>query len=161
MNRQKEYYELIELLGVHFEKHQNLPPLASRILSYLIINNKESGVTFEELVTELQASKSSVSTSINLLQNLDNIYYCTQKGDRKKYFKVSPFSNRLKKYMENIEDELHIIDKLIQFRDKNIVSQKDELILCNIKTYKEHMLKTKNLLVETMSKIISIENSSN
>ena len=54
LNEEKQL--LIERLGVHIEKKDNIPPLAARIVSTLILTGKK-GCTFEELVTNLQASK--------------------------------------------------------------------------------------------------------
>lgn len=161
MEAKEKQDELIELLGVHFEKYYNLSPLASRIKSYLIVNNKEEGVTFDELVHELSASKSSVSTNLNVLLSMETIFYCTKKGDRKKYFKISPFSLRLKKYMDNINDEMFIIEKLENFKEENCAKEKDKLVLHNIKMYKEHMAQMKKLLQVTMDKLIEVENKTN
>ncbi len=161
MQTSDQINELIETLGVHFEKHQNLPPLASRILAYLIMDNSEEGITFEEFVNELQASKSSVSTSLNVLLKNENIYYYTKKGDRKKYFKVSPLSCRLKHLLANIEEEIVIVEKLQQFRGENIVTECDKKKLLNGNTYKEHMLQMKDLIQITLNKLIQIENNSN
>jgi len=85
----KEKLALVEELGVHFECNDNLPPLASRIIVYLILTGVE-GATFEELVEKLEASKSSVSTNLQLLQSIDRITYFTRCGDRKRHFKISP-----------------------------------------------------------------------
>ncbi len=83
-----EKLALVEELGVHFESSDNLAPLASRIFVYLILNGIE-GATFEELTEKLEASKSSISTNLQLLQSLGRITYYTKCGDRKRYFKVS------------------------------------------------------------------------
>ena len=80
--------ELIEKLGVHFENSFQLAPVAARILSHVILNGK-AGATFEDLVTNLCASKSTISTHLNHLQDLKKIEYFTKPGDRKKYFIVN------------------------------------------------------------------------
>jgi DNA-binding transcriptional regulator GbsR (MarR family) len=85
----KEKLALVEELGIHFESNDNMPPLASRIVVYLILNGAK-GTTFEELVDKLEASKSSISTNLQLLQSKDRINYFTKCGDRKRYFKLSP-----------------------------------------------------------------------
>ena len=77
--------ELVEKLGVHFEHSYRLAPLAARILSYVVLNGS-SGTTFEELVDNLCASKSTISTHLNHLQGIKRIVYFTKSGDRKKYF---------------------------------------------------------------------------
>lgn len=76
---------LVEKLGVFIENKEQLAPVAARILSYIILTGK-SGTTFEDLVTVLNASKSTISTHLNYLQDLKKIVYFTKAGDRKKYF---------------------------------------------------------------------------
>lgn len=81
----KEKMSLVEKLGVHLEAREQLAPVAARILSYIILTGKK-GTTFEDLVTNLCASKSTISTHLNHLQDLNKIQYFTKTGDRKKYF---------------------------------------------------------------------------
>lgn len=82
---EKTRCELVEKLGIHMEKKEQLAPVAARIFSYIVLNGKQ-GVTFDELVTNLCASKSTISTHLNHLQDLKKIEYFTKSGDRKKYF---------------------------------------------------------------------------
>ncbi|WP_452230412.1 MULTISPECIES: GbsR/MarR family transcriptional regulator [unclassified Lacinutrix] len=79
---------LVEKLGVHLEKREQLAPVAARILSYIILTGKK-GTTFEDMVTILCASKSTISTHLNHLQDLNKIVYFTKTGDRKKYFIIN------------------------------------------------------------------------
>ena len=55
---------LVEKLGVHLEKREQLAPVGARILSYIILTGKK-GATFEDMVTILCASKSTISTHLN------------------------------------------------------------------------------------------------
>lgn len=80
--------ELVEKLGVHFENVHRLAPVAARILSYVVLNGS-SGTTFDDLVTNLCASKSTISTHINHLLGVKKIVYFTKSGDRKKYFTIN------------------------------------------------------------------------
>jgi len=91
--------QLIEKLGVQFEKEHQLAPVAARIFSTVIITGKK-GVTFEQLVTDLKAGKSTVSTHLEHLQATNRIEYYTKCGDRKRYFIVKP------DLMENHIDEM-------------------------------------------------------
>lgn len=77
--------ELVEKLGIHFERKKQMAPMAARIFSYVILTGKQ-GTTFEDLVSNLCASKSTISTHLNHLQDLKKITYFTKTGDRKKYF---------------------------------------------------------------------------
>jgi len=73
--------------------------LAARIIGTLIIDGCKTGLTFDELVEKMQASKSSISTNLNLLQKMDKIFYFTKVGDRKKYFKAAPLSERINNFL--------------------------------------------------------------
>jgi len=84
----KEKMGLVEKLGVHLENREQLAPVAARILSYIILTGKQ-GTTFEDMVTILCASKSTISTHLNHLQDLKKIVYFTKTGDRKKYFIIN------------------------------------------------------------------------
>nr|WP_042289656.1 transcriptional regulator [Nonlabens ulvanivorans] len=114
----KEKMALVEKLGVHLENREQLAPVAARILSYIILTGKK-GSTFEDLVTILCASKSTISTHLNHLQDLNKIQYFTKVGDRKKYFIIKK-------------------DIIIQHMDKMVSHWDDErAIHAEIKDYKE------------------------
>ncbi|MFV0573009.1 MAG: GbsR/MarR family transcriptional regulator [Xanthomarina gelatinilytica] len=83
-NEQKRC-KLVERLGVHLEHKDQMAPVAARIYSYIILKGRQ-GTTFEELMTSLCASKSTISAHLNHLQDLEKIDYFTKIGDRKKYF---------------------------------------------------------------------------
>jgi len=101
---------IIEKLGVHIEGREQLAPLAARILSTLILTGKR-GITFESLVCELGASKSTIFTHLTTLQAANRITYYTKSGDRKKYFILIPdvmiqsMTEMLKKW--KCEQEIH------------------------------------------------------
>ncbi|MBJ7880938.1 GbsR/MarR family transcriptional regulator [Gelidibacter salicanalis] len=80
--------DLVERLGVFMEQKEQLAPVAARILSYIVLTGK-IGTTFEDLVTDLCASKSTISTHLNHLADLKKIVYFTKPGDRKKYYTIN------------------------------------------------------------------------
>lgn len=86
MRNDKE--DLVERLGVFMEQKEQLAPVAARILSYIILTGK-AGTTFEDLVRDLCASKSTISTHLNHLADLKRILYFTKTGDRKKYYTIN------------------------------------------------------------------------
>lgn len=100
---QKELIErknkLVERLGVFIENEDNMAPLEARIFSTLIITGK-GGITFENLVKDLNASKSTICTHLNTLQASGRVSYFTKPGDRKRYFNVAP--NRLLQVMNEM-----------------------------------------------------------
>jgi len=83
IRRQKE---LVEQAGRFYDK-KGLQPIAGRIIGLLTVMDKEH-FTFDEIVEELQVSKSSVSNAIKILEVTDAIEYTTVPGDRKRYFQL-------------------------------------------------------------------------
>ena len=121
--------KLIERLGVHIEEWDNRAPLAARILSTLILNGKQ-GTTFDYLVTNLCASKSTISTHLNNLQSQKVICYHTKPGDRKKYFTVSPnhIIHSLNKMIETWEAERQLHLDIMEYKESynNCHNNKEE-----------------------------------
>jgi len=86
-DRIEKQKELIEAIGQHMER-QGYPPVAGRILGLLIVMDKEE-YTFDEIVEEMQISKSSASNALKNLELRNAIEYVTYPGDRKRYFRIS------------------------------------------------------------------------
>lgn len=105
----KEKMRLVEKLGVHLESREQLAPVAARIMSYIILTGKK-GTTFDELVTILCASKSTISTHLSHLQNLNKVEYFTKTGDRKKYFVINKDS--VVKHIDELINEWEIVREL-------------------------------------------------
>lgn len=129
MSKEASKQVLIEELGVYFETEYDLPPLAARIFANLVVTD-EDGLTFEDCLEKRGASKSSISTSLNLLQQIGFINYFTKSGDRKRYFKVSRkdaiFSNKLKQSLKKLETECKMIDKVATYNQKYNASKYEE-----------------------------------
>lgn len=107
---------LIEELGVHMEGQQ-LAPLAARILATLILTGKK-GMTFDELVCNLQAGKSSISTHLDQLQLTNRIKYFTKPGDRKRYFIIDPnlILNVTEEMIVKWENEKQLHTRVLQYK---------------------------------------------
>ena len=120
----REKMALVEKLGVHLENREQLAPVAARILSYIILTGK-IGTTFEDMVKILCASKSTISTHLNHLQDLNKIVYFTKTGDRKKYFIINK-------------------DMVVQHISSMVIKWKeDREIHLELKNYKEEINNTK------------------
>jgi len=111
-----EKRKLIEEIGLHFEKNQQLSPLASRIYAMMILSPID-GHTFDEILSTTEASKSSVSTQLNLLLQLKKVEYFTKTGDRKRYFRANSMylKSTLEDYYARISEEVILIEKIIDF----------------------------------------------
>lgn len=120
--------QLVEEIGLYFEKAHQLPPLAARIYGWLVICPK-SGHSFDDIVELSKSSKSSVSTNLNLLLQSGCIEYFTKSGERKRYFRLSKdyLKVTLKQYEERVSKELEIVNKISAFNIKH-----------NKKKYKKH-----------------------
>ncbi|MCK9612656.1 MAG: hypothetical protein PHR81_07205 [Bacteroidales bacterium] len=84
--RIKAQWELVETIGRVYEK-QGFGTITGRIAGLLTVMDKEQ-FTFDEIVEELNISKSSASHGLRLLETQNQIEYITQPGDRKRYFRV-------------------------------------------------------------------------
>ncbi|KFF01179.1 transcriptional regulator [Chryseobacterium formosense] len=128
----------------------NLPPLASKIYSYLIFDFDKVGITFDEFVEVFSASKSSVSTSINLLLNAELIVDVNKMDERKRYF----FANddykkiRFEKIVQKMQDELKLLDDLKNFR-KTEHKEADE----RFEVYKALLNKNIKNIQESLNKL--------
>lgn len=157
--REKE--ELVEMFGVHFEQYDNLPPLASRIMGLLIVDSYNCGLTFEFLTEVTGASKSSVSTNLNLLLKMGKIKYYTIPCDRKKYYRPAPLSERFARYLKIMKSEKDITDRMLQFRKK---TAQCNAAICNMETtkaYQDHLLEVEDLLLRTIERFKKIEDKIN
>src|SRR5690625_5632139 len=75
-------------IRLHIEKRTQIAPLAARIQALMILS-PDKGMSFDEIVDFTQASKSSISSNLNLLLQMKSMEYYTIPGDRKRYFRSS------------------------------------------------------------------------
>lgn len=151
MNKSIEIDEKIFQDAVKFYSTMfNLPPLASKIYSYLIFDFEKVGITFDEFVEVFSASKSSVSTSITLLLNSQLIVDVNKMDERKRYF----FANedykkiRFEKIVQKMQDEIKLLDDLNQFK-----KVKDEDYDQKIEVYKSLLNKNIVNIQESLNKL--------
>ncbi len=114
--RQKE---LIEELGNHLNRHGG-HQLCGRIIGLLSFSDAED-FTFDEIVSELQVSKSSVSVALNNLLATNKIEYFTRAGDRKRYFRI-----KIKPIGEAIEEMMHDINAICQLQKQALSLKPDK-----------------------------------
>lgn len=105
-------------MGVHLESHEQLAPLAARIIANLALKGKK-GETFENLVCDLKASKSTIFTHLTTLQASHRITYYTKSGDRKKYFILSPnaWIRSMDEMLENWKQERDIHLEIVSYKE--------------------------------------------
>lgn len=115
-NRIVQQRHLVEEVGLYFDKegHQ---PIAGRILGLLLVMDKEL-FTFEEIIEELNISKSSASIVLRNLEIRGSIEYITLPGDRKKYYRVKtldPFT-LMDQFAQKLSAFKEMSDKIYQLK---------------------------------------------
>lgn len=100
--------EVVEQIGRHFDK-EGFQPIAGRILGLLLVMDKEK-YTFDEIIEELQISKSSASNALRNLEIRGDIEYITLPGDRKRYFRFRKHHSG--SIIEDIEKKLNNLREL-------------------------------------------------
>jgi DNA-binding transcriptional regulator GbsR (MarR family) len=86
-NKTDNLAEKVEEMGIILEQ-TGYAPIPSRLLTYLLISEPPYR-DFYEIQEFLKASKSSISTTLNLLLQKEVISYMTFNGNRKRYFQIN------------------------------------------------------------------------
>lgn len=128
----------------------HLPPLAAKIYSYLIFDFDRNGVSFDEVVEIFSASKSSVSSNLNLLLNLNIITDFNKIDERKRFFVMNEkyMKIRFEEIIEKMESELSILNKLKDFRNTS-----DEEALRKFTVYADLFEKNISNIKETLDQL--------
>ncbi len=114
MSQHNERAKFIEETGILFEQ-MGLTRMSGRILGYLMISDKEE-VSFDEMTKVLQASKSSISTNLKALAQIEFIKPLTKPGDRKTYYMLSPDMD----WSRLFEKRLHTLRQLSELFNKGL-----------------------------------------
>ena len=140
------FQDLVRFYGDAF----HLPPLAAKIYAYLIFDFEKKGVSFDDFVHILQASKSSVSSNLNLLLTSGLITDFTPINERKRFFIINQnyMVVRFEEIMEKMKTEIKILEKLMDFRQSN-----DKEINQRFELYKTLLNKNIENIQETLNKI--------
>jgi DNA-binding transcriptional regulator GbsR (MarR family) len=136
--RIRKQKELIEFIGVQQER-EGFQPVTARIMGMLMVMDKEE-YTFDEIVEEMQISKSSASTALKNLELRGVIEYVTYPGDRKRYFRfvsgeIDGMIDEMKKKMKQHAIIIHQILDL-----KKDPNSRNALFLKNILTGMEFFM---------------------
>lgn len=120
------YQDLVSFYGEVF----HLPPLAAKINSLLIFDFERKGISFEELVDYYKASKSSVSTSLQLLLE-HRLIAEKESASRKRYFVTNDrfIRIRFEEIVRRLQIELTLIDRLSDFRGEQDGASQQKLLI--------------------------------
>jgi DNA-binding transcriptional regulator GbsR (MarR family) len=108
--------ELIESIGRDNEK-DGFQPVAARIMGLLMVMDKEE-YTFDEIIEEMQISKSTVSNALRNLELRGVLEYVTYPGDRKRYFRFvsADISNMIDEVEKKMQQKLDIMNQIIELK---------------------------------------------
>lgn len=111
--------ELIERLGVYMER-SGYPPAQGRIIGLLMVSDRTQ-LTFDEIISTLQLSKSAVSNALNFLLDTGRIEYYTKPGDRKRYFmlKGNHVADEFRKNASRFLEISAFLKEILQSRTKS------------------------------------------
>lgn len=148
--------ELIEEFANHFHETNKLPPLTSKVFAFILVDKNVEGYTFDELVSIFNVSKSSMSSSLNLLIKYDFIGQYNKIDERKRRYKLTPHQLpiRLKKTKNELIKEKYLSEKLFQYREE-IQSSEDaeDIHKEKVTVYLEHLDSAIELLDGTIKKL--------
>ena len=118
--------KLFEDLATHFGDVHGLSPLASQVYAYLFFDFEKIGITFDDLVTGLQSSKSSISGALKLLEAAQLVHTKQKMGSRSRlfYINIDDLPNRLNKIKNTLSRELEIVSRFHQYKNSKIQNQK-------------------------------------
>lgn len=158
-----EKEQLIERLSIYLEEQNKLAPLAAKVYSSLILTG-EKGLTFDQLVRTLNASKSTICTHLNSLQCKEMISFYTAPGERKRFFIVAP--NRLhvliEELNENWKKQTSIQEDILDYKSKyNALNPAEAFDLGFHRSYLEFLQQASQSISKLKLNIINDHSSSN
>lgn len=150
--------QLFEELSVFLESTCKYSPLTAKIQSYMILRSDHEGFTFEELLDVFKVSKSSLSTSINLLISTNQVQYINKIDSRKRYFKLNPnyIPDRFTAINEMLLKEYNFTKQIRKHRAEHEIDG-DMLDPRIVDVYLDHLQKARELMQETIDKINTIQ----
>ena len=149
---------LFESFSVHLEKAYNFPPLAAKIQAYMVLQSDKDGYTFEDLLEIFKVSKSSLSTSINLLLSKNQIEYINKIDSRKRHFRLNfnYVPEKLDFLYDMISKDLYFTTQINKHRKEALnTSLIDDNGLIDI--YIDYLEQSRKLLEDTLNKINQIQ----
>jgi len=155
MQYDQRLVDLFQDFCAHHEVVYNFSPLTAQIYTYIMFNNNRDGVTFDELVERLNASKSSVSTSLNLLISNNQIEHFNKIDERKRFFRLNSnfITTRLELIKNMLDRESTLTLKLKGYVEEGLVNTNN--CQAKMKLYIEHLENSKIQLTNTIEKLKS------
>ncbi|MEK6450962.1 MULTISPECIES: GbsR/MarR family transcriptional regulator [unclassified Myroides] len=155
MQYDQRLVDLFQDYCAHHELVYHFSPLTAQIYTYIMFNNNRDGVTFDELVEKLNASKSSVSTSLNLLISNNQIEHFNKIDERKRFFRLNPnyITIRLQLIKDLLDREQILSLKIKNYLEEGMINSNNCQGKMNL--YIEHLEESISQLTKTIEKLKS------
>lgn len=111
--------QFVEDTGLYFEKI-GLTRMAGRIIGWLLICDPPYQ-TMGDLVEALQASKSSISTSLRMLEQYSLIQRFSRPGERRDYYRLAPDI-----WVWSFQSRMHLVTEMRQLAEHGLALLADE-----------------------------------
>jgi DNA-binding transcriptional regulator GbsR (MarR family) len=151
VNEDKRTREAIEESGKVFEKF-DLTPMQGRIVAYFTVSDPPEK-TFDDLVKYFNASKSSVSNSLNYLLQNKLIDYKTFASDRKRYFYITDsfFRVYFEKILSNVAELKEYSYRTVSMRSPEFPGASEKILkwIENANLFQETIDQTLNTIKNT------------
>jgi DNA-binding transcriptional regulator GbsR (MarR family) len=151
VNEDKRTREAIEESGKVFEKF-DLTPMQGRIVAYFTVSDPPEK-TFDDLVKYFNASKSSVSNSLNYLLQNKIIDYKTFASDRKRYFYITDsfFRVYFEKILGNVAELKEYSYRTVSMRSPEFPGASEKILkwIENANLFQETIDQTLNTIKNT------------
>lgn len=116
MDNQQQF---VEDCGLYFEKI-GLTRMAGRIIGWLLICDPPQQA-MSDIVDALQASKSSISTSLRMLEQASLIQRFTRPGERRDYYRLAPDL-----WIWSFKARMHLVTELRELAEHGLHLLADE-----------------------------------
>lgn len=133
----------------------HLPPLAAKIYAYLTFDFEMNGITFEEIVDDLKASKSSVSCNLDLLLKSKHITVLNKIDERKRFFILNPdyIKIRFDGIIERLEREVDILEDLHVLIENSTSEKKSNSYINKMDIYTDLLKSNITRFTNTLEKL--------
>jgi DNA-binding transcriptional regulator GbsR (MarR family) len=111
--------QFVEDMGLYFEKI-GLTRMGGRIIGWLLICDPPRQ-TMGDLVEALQASKSSVSTALRMLEQYSIIIRFTRPGERRDYYRLAPDL-----WVWTFKARMHLVSDMRELAEHGLALMQDE-----------------------------------
>ena len=142
-------------MSANYAEMFNFPPLTANIFTYLIFDFEQKGFTFEDILEATNASKSSVSNSLNRLLQTSHIEFICKIGDRRRFYRINKeiFQIQFQEQLNHLKKNKSILERFAQFRQSKVG---EDIHAEKMRIHHKMLEETIRLHEETMDKMKEI-----